>query len=125
MISNPCSWFINGSTGESFVYEGGTTLFHFCPNDNGLEKHMVANLIFFANDEKHALNVLERMFKFRIECAKKYSEYAIKNQTYNLYSNAIKMYKEWLAALENGKVKVTKAPLNQFYKVGWSSGDIP
>ena len=133
MISNYCSFFINGGERVSFTYEGGSTLFHFCPHDNQLESHLVCNVIFFANDEQHALVVLKRMFEFRIKAFETYSQnnkeyiekygYGFMQDHESSHNANVEMIKEWLKALMEGKIKVTKAPMNQFYKVGWASND--
>lgn len=128
-LSNPCNWFISGSEQKKFTYEGGTKLFHFSPNDNGLSRYMDCNVIFFANDEAHALDVLKRMFKFRIECAKEKIEHSLTKGANNAHAqefreNAMKsetQTTEYLNAIENGKVKVTLAPMNQLYQADWAS----
>lgn len=111
MISNPCTWFINGNETESFTYEGGTKLYHFSPYDNGLSSTMECNIIFLANDEKHALDVLKRMLEFRIARLTKESGGNPGDAN------------EYLKALKDGRVKIYEAPSNQFYKVGWAEND--
>lgn len=107
MISNPCTWFVNGHDKESFIYEGGKILYHFCPNDNGLEKHMTCNVVFFADNEQHALMVLARMLEFGIEKQKIYIASKSDKSDPEFIGTAvdkIKMYREWLSALKDGKV---------------------
>jgi len=113
MISNPCNWFINGDETESFTYEGGTKLYHFSPYDNGLSSSMECNIIFLANDEKHALDVLKRMLKFRLAIDEKYKSSCGNPGDAN----------EYLKAIEAGLAKVSLAPVNQFYRVGWAEND--
>ena len=129
MISNPCQWFINGSNRKEFTYEGGTTLYHFSPNDNNLSRTMECNVVFFANDEKHALDVLKRMMTFRIKCANEYIEankdsgsyhsqdFIRRTNDYNSETSAL------IRAIEDGKVQLSIAPVNQFYKAGWACND--
>ena len=63
-ICNPCTFFVNGNDQESFTYEGGKILYHFSPVRNNFQKHYGMNLVFFANDEKHAIDVIKRMLSF-------------------------------------------------------------
>lgn len=121
MISNPVCPFINGFDTVPFVYEGGTTLYHFSPYDNNLSKHMHCNVIFLANSEAHAINVLKRMFEHIIECGEKYLQY--KEDIYDITPRRIDRYRTFLRAANEGKIKLTIAPTNQFYKVGWAEND--
>lgn len=130
MISNPCKWWITSNKEKDFTYEGGSTLYHFSPCDNELSEYMDTNVIFLANDESHALDVLIRMFKFRIQQGTKYilaSENKASHHTHEelrerAERSMSKTFK-YLQAAENGKIKITKAPANQFYKVGWADND--
>lgn len=126
MISNPCTWF-GGKGGsyhdrEKFEYEGGSKLYHFSPDIN---LHIVfdhwrpINLIFFANDEKHAADIIERMLKFRMECMKAYEEdrgtdYSRGELTRQLPQLLLDNKDKWVFEL---------APVNQFYNVGWACND--
>lgn len=130
MISNPCRWFINGSETKSFTYEGGSKLFHFSPYDNGLKDSMGCNVVFFADNHGHALDVLKRMFKFRLECAAKYiahnKDEKYSSHTAEFIEDAKKDRKEtakYLTAIEQNKIKLAIAPQTQFYKIGWASND--
>lgn len=124
MISNPCSWFINGNQEKKFTYEGGKTLFHFSPYDNNLSKYMGCNVVFFANDSAHALDVLKRMFKFRIQCAEEYVTSNISHVHKEEFITKVKRVagetQEYLEAIESGKATVTEAPMTQFFTVGWA-----
>lgn len=120
MISNPASFFINGYEEKEFIYEGGTTLYHFSPIANKLSEHMDCNIIFFANDEKHALDVLQRMFKFALECISQYEQN--KDATDRSVHRKDK-FQKFLKASEANKIKVSLAPTNQFFKVGWADND--
>ena len=127
MISNPATFFTTGSKQESFTYEGGSTLFHFSPHDNGLSRVMDNNIIFFANDKQHALDVLRRMFEFAIKC--EYKRLGIKMQGDEAkyiapatHDRANK-WAAYLKALNENKVKVKRAPTNQPFIVGWASND--
>jgi hypothetical protein len=128
MISNPASFFVTGSKTEEFVYEGGTTLYHFCPGDDGLSEAMNCNVVFFANSVSHAFDVLRRMFEFAIESSMKYivsmdmDEYDVELQLKYVESR-IEMFRSYLKALDDGRVTVSAAPMNQFYKVGWAFND--
>ncbi len=129
MISNPCTFFINGDNRKKFTYEGGSTLFHFSPYDNGISATLDNNVIFFANDEAHAFDVLIRAFKFAIECKAKYIADKIdkKNVHWEEFLEQAEHESEkfslYVKLLEEGKIKVTKAPTNQFYIVGWAAND--
>ncbi len=129
MISNPVDIFINGYVSRPFVYEGGDKLYHFCPQDNGLSRNMECNVIFFANNDAHAVDVLRRMFNFVIGCNNEYIgskrtrtgfrdvEYLDERDKQNAKLEL------WLAALNDGKIKLELAPTNQFYQVGWADND--
>jgi hypothetical protein len=129
MIGNPCNWFITGSDKVVFIYEGGSNLYHFSPHDNDLTISMECNIMFFANDEKHALDVLKRMLNFRIAVSKKYnsdkmntgsvhSEYYIDEST-----RKAEKAQSWVDAIDAGKIKLSLAPKDQFFKVTWASND--
>lgn len=114
MISNPVKFGYCESE-KQFTYEGGKQLFHFSPHDNNLSTTMENNLIFFADDETHALKVLEKMFKFTIK-------HAVEEK--GVFSKGTsERFSEYLTALRAGKLKVKPAPMNQFYEVGWASND--
>lgn len=127
MISNPCTFFVSGNAQEKFTYEGGTTLFHFSPNDNSISSTMENNLVFFANNEDHALEVLKRMFQFAILCKAKYLKYLADKKPVHweeFYERAKKeepRFSSYIKLIEEGKIKLTKAPSNQFFIVGWAS----
>lgn len=127
-ISNPSRTFKNGSETVDFTYEGGSTLYHFSPHDNGLSKSMEFNTMFLANSEEHALEVLGRLFDFLIKTQSDYIRYAkgkqytheevVENADYRL-RNVLGYQK----ALKKGKIKVSLAPTNQFFKVSWAAND--
>lgn len=131
MISNPCSWHVDGSNSKKFIHEGGTQLFHFSPRSNGLSNIMDMNVIFFANDEQHALNILKRMFEFGIECTIEYLNEKqvkqIKAHTDALFIEQAKGRSERLIkyydALLAGNIKLETVPTNQFFVVGWADND--
>lgn len=126
MISNPCTWFINGNEEKNFTYEGGKHLYHFSDNDNKLNVAHSVNVVFFADNKKHGLDVIKRMLKFRIKCSKQYIKAETKNDMHGFVcaeEEKIKECKEWIGLIEKGKVKIEKAPTNIFYKVGWADND--
>lgn len=135
MISNPVSYFINGSTTREFTHEGGHTLYHFCPHDCGLSKNFEDNVVFFADSEVDALRVLKAAWEFGLARCAEYVEYqkayAKKYSKprddaeyhYDRRKHTIDQLNKYLAALEAGQVKVSKAPVDQFYVVGWASND--
>lgn len=130
MISNPATFFVNGSKTKSFTHEGGSRLFHFSPYDNKLSTTLENNLVFFANDEEHAADIFRRLIKFAIECGEKYikSKEQGKKGIHDddFVERAYKQNKrfiDYLEALAKGKIKFTEAPTNQFYEVGWASND--
>ncbi len=129
-ISNPASVFVTGSDRENFEYEGGSTLYHFSPRDNELSKYMGMNIVFFADSEEHGLNVLRRMLVFYFYCAGKYHAYQEKagRQPHGEWfrkqnQEMIDTATEYIFAIDNGNVKLSLAPTNQVYKVGWASND--
>lgn len=120
MLNNPVTFFITGNEQKSFTYEGGDTLWHFSPRQSGLSKMMEMNIIFFANDAKHALGVIERIIKFAIGCLN--TDYDGMN---NLTARQRKLETAHYQTLLDNKNKwiVTLAPLNQVFKVSWASND--
>lgn len=120
MISNPISFFVNGSETRSFTYEGGKNLYHFSPNFSGLSETMEMNLIFFADDINHAKEVLERMMLFALKCfnidyVPDHPELAGK-RTYD--------QEKFIGLLDNkDKWVIIPIETNQFFKVGWASND--
>ena len=125
MINNPVRFFINGSETRSFTYEGGSRLFHWSPYENGLSKSMECNIIFFANDENHAREVLRRMFEFWIECNNLYLESEHGTDNYSGLSDyratETKRLKSYLRNID--KTKVQPAPVDQIFEVGWACND--
>jgi len=129
MISNPCRFYISNNEEKPFIYEGGKHLFHFSPYDNNLSNTLEMNLVFFANSEKHGLNILKRMFEFMIDCKIEY----LKNNNESKSVHASEFERrakndrnravEIIKAIDSGMVKLEKAPINQFFKVGWASND--
>lgn len=129
-ISNPVCLFAGGGNEEDereFTYEGGSTLFHFSPHDNGLSGTMENNLVFFANDDAHARDVLRRMFEFVIECCRKQSEYYLgrkhrhDEEFHGRTRATANKFKLYLSEIDT--IKIPMAPTNQFYIVGWASND--
>jgi hypothetical protein len=89
---------------------------------------MECNIVFFADNENHAMAVLKRMFKFYIECCTEYKKELITNDDHIhkeefLSRNKIKLsqFKNYLDNI--GKIKLSLAPRNQFYVVGWADND--
>ncbi len=72
MISNPCNWFINGNETDAFTYEGGDKLYHFSSVDSKISSYFSVNVVFFANSEEHALDVITRMFKLALDTHVRY-----------------------------------------------------
>ena len=135
MICNPVSYFINGNSTREFTHEGGHTLYHFCPYDCGLSSSMEDNVVFFADSEQDALRVLKAAWEFGLAKCAEYEEYQkTRERKYKLVTVAEETILErtkhtvdklhrYLHALQVGRVKVTKAPVNQFYVVGWAGND--
>ena len=84
MISNPVTFFINDEETRSFTYEGGSRLFHWSPYESGLSESMESNVVFFANGEDHARDVLRRMFGFWVERNDLYRNSTRDNHSVNL-----------------------------------------
>lgn len=126
-ISNPSRSFINGSETVDFTYEGGTTLYHFSPRDNGLSNSMEFNTMFLANSEEHALEVLGRLFDFLIKSNYEYLKYSYNKHTDEEVSEHItyrlRNVLGYQKALKEGKIKVSLVPTNQFFKVSWADND--
>ena len=86
-------------------------------------------VIFFAKNEEHGLDVLKRMLQFCIACKAEYLEYNYHSpSTHSDYfiEMAIKensKYADIIKAIDDGKIKLSLVPMNQFYKVGWASND--
>ncbi len=120
-LSNPAKFFVTGNDEEGFTYEGGKHLWHFSPNQSGLSNSMEMNIIFFADDGKHALSVVKRMLEFGIRCEK--TDYAgMCSITVDRRSYRVKKFQYLLN--NQDKWIVTLAPTNQVYKAGWASNDI-
>lgn len=116
MISNPARFFINGNNDRQFTYEGGSTLFHWSPNLSGLSSSMESNVIFFANDEDHARDVLRRLFEFWIEHNELYVKSILpERDRYSSRNGEIRVLRDYL--------NIERAPTNQFYQVGWACND--
>jgi len=125
MISNPCNWFITGNETNEFTYEGGNTLYHFSARDNNFSSYHDVNVVFFANNEIHALDVLRRMFKFAFEKHMAYKLHEINGHP-ELYSRnevRLKEISKYLNDMNSDDIKITLAPKNQLYKVGWAYND--
>jgi hypothetical protein len=131
-ISNPAKWFSGGGSHEhekEFTFEPGSTLYHFCPSDCGIpgfERHMICNVVLFANDEQHALKIIEDMLNFCLECNREQNlKYYKKHpETVEVREHANSRAKYAYQILQHKHMwKVTLAPTNQFYKVGWASND--
>lgn len=121
MIGNPCNYFVNGSDREAFTYDGGPVLYHFCPRDSGLSTCMEMNVIFFAKDKEHAKIVLGCMLRFKLFCLQKYDK-SVKEQ--QRFPGDLRRADKVRHLLSNhAKWKITLAPLNQFYEVGWACND--
>jgi hypothetical protein len=120
MISNPFKWPPKkGPKHEEryrkFTYKPGKHLYHFDASSSeetgsgipGWGHYMGFNVVFFANDENHAADILEDALRFRLSCDK--------NE--NTFGDA-------QVILDNKhKWKFTLAPTNQFYSVGWADND--
>lgn len=117
-VSNPCTWYTNGYDEKSFTYEGGSKLFHFSPYNNGLDGTYHINMIFAADNNKHAVDVIKRMISFAINCQKQY--------TNNCAFYSLEFFTEMLKRIKSGKFKgklATEVKMNQFFTVGWASND--
>ncbi len=134
MISNPARVFVTGNETKEFTYEGGEKLFHFSPMDCGLSDYRNWNVVFFANDEEHALDVLKRVLVFHIGCTeefdrseaerdKKYGYSRHREYYNNVHKNQIATCRKYLDAIKDGKVHASLAPTDQFYKIGWACND--
>ena len=118
MISNPINPFINGSETREFIYEGGSKLYHFCPRKNGSRSY-TGNMVFFANDHLHALDVFKRMLKHKVVCNTLYA----KSKGMDSLNDDTKSATILLTMIDNGLLILEEAPTNQFYKVGWAGND--
>jgi hypothetical protein len=111
-LNNPCQW--GASESKPFTYEGGAKLYHFNPSTcvkyERFDHWIPVNVIFFANNEKHALDIIERMLRFRLK--KKPTAYDDHGR--QLAQVILDHKDEW---------KVNEAPTDQFYTVSWASND--
>lgn len=86
---------------------------------------MENNVIFFANSIGNARAKLRAMFEFMIESEQLYrakSNEGIHKEEFDMKSSHTE--KRFAGYLENIEtIKITKAPTNQFYKVGWADND--
>lgn len=124
-VGNPARFFISGSDEREFIYEGGSTLFAWSPYDSRLSTSMESNVVFFANDETHARDVLRRLFEFWIECNDLFlkSKHS-KDDRHGLSDRRAcenRVLRRYLEMME--KMKITPAPTNQFYQVSWACND--
>lgn len=128
MISNPARIIIGNTEHEYRFSDPGSIAYHFSPNDNGLSPTMEWNIILFADDETHALQMLSKLFEWMdtIYC-KKAEDYA-KAEAYRRYPGNLasewKRLKKLKQALSDGQIRMTLAPTDQVYKVGWASNDV-
>ncbi len=106
-LSNPFNYL-------DFEYEGGTTLYHF---NYSTHCWILINVLFFADSIEHAKEVLDRLFKLRLDWDSKMIEE--NSQYYN------KTDKECLDILLANRDKwvITEAPKNQFFKVSWADNE--
>ena len=125
MISNPCTWFIDGYSEKQFTYEGGSTLYHL-----HLHTYRIINIVFLANDINHAKDVVKRMFQFRLECAKEYQNYIEKKEEFDHKhefksenERIIEFVEQVLGMIERGEITIDVALTNQMYIVGWAHND--
>ena len=122
MISNPAKFFVTGNDEETFTYEGGKNLWHFSPKMSGLSSSMEMNIILFADNHKHALQIIEDMLIFGLSCHIKYlqSQGLLEEQTRrgqykkNYYKKLLEAKDKWIV------IPVKK---NQVFKVSWASND--
>jgi hypothetical protein len=123
-ISNPARFFVNGSDDREFTYEGGSTLFHWSPYDSGLSNSMESNVVFFADSEDHARDVLRRLFEFWIDCNERYVKSKKAEDRHGFVSRntaEIETLRYYLEQID--QMKITEAPTDQFFKVGWACND--
>lgn len=127
MISNPASFFVTGSNKEEFTYKGGNKLYHFSPYDNNLSTTLENNIVLFANDEQHALSILIDLFQFAIVSAANYIAQSKEQEYYHSFISSAeekqKRFSKYIDAIKTDKVKLTEAPTNQVYIVGWAAND--
>ena len=112
MIQNVAQRNTNSFNDENryFEYEGGSILFHFDPTECGLTEPRFhpTNVVFFANDEAHALDILKRFLEWFVSKG-------IGEDHCGYRPSLIKHY------LENfDKVKVEAVPNNIFMNVDWA-----
>lgn len=130
MISNPCTWFIDGNTTKGFRYieDPEAILFHWSPHDHGLERSMGCNVVFFARDVEQAKTILVDMFTMSIETHRAYDEHADPSRAHAerfisknaVHFDAATRYRD---AVLTGAADPVPAPRDQFFSVGWASND--
>ncbi len=128
MICNPACVFVSGNEQALFTYEGGTTLYNWCPKDYDLSDCFEFNILFTANDDVHAIQVIRRLLEWYITTLR---QYKASRDPYNYDSKASKFEKDrkadtityWLQALNLGKAAPVVVENNQVFRVGWASND--
>lgn len=128
MISNPITGITYDEDGRPTYVEYthqkafSKKAFNFQPADCGLSVTREANLLFFALNEKHALERLKRMLEWYLKNNQPEPNSSI-NHEYSEYwrINRVKKVQHWLDNWH--KVKVVEVPLDQFFKVGWAGND--
>lgn len=125
-VSNPATFNTDDTFAgyKSFTYEGGKELYNFSPHDSGLSKSMEMNIMFFADSEEHAADVLRRLFMFWLGCLKEEAER--NHSTHKHYYLGRKKYEYTQISkilLNAPKWKFNKVPVNQVFKVAWAHND--
>lgn len=134
MISNPAKFFAGGgsfSDMKEFIYDPGPNpiLWHFSPKDNGLSQVRDNNMVFFASTKNLAFKILGELFDFALSCAKKQHNYYHKGQPVHWedgegrMAGMIQKFTAYKKALDAGNIKLERAPVDQFYIVGWADND--
>ncbi len=132
-ITNPCRYFIDGSTEKVFTYIPGDKLFQVTFRSKG---HIPFNALVHANDQQHVLQILTELVEFRIQCAEQYAKKVLSHDpddydnTVSRQEYYVKMAVQLKATIshpqlqcEDMQLTIVTAPKNQLYKVSWASND--
>ncbi len=127
MITNPAQYFINGSTVKKFTYDEGTMPFNFQPKDCGLTSSRESNVLIFANNIRHAKEIIEKLFIFKRECLIKNRLSKLDREIADIeyYDDKLKTELIKIDDILNNKDKwvINHCPKNQPYLISWASND--
>lgn len=120
-IANPVNEFIDGNNQRAYTFKAGAKAYHFSPNASGLSQVMDCNILFFADDEDHAREILKGMFEHIIDCLEKLEASERGKNSYRGESGTKGVAAKYLAGIDQWVI--TEASLDQIFKVSWADND--